>query len=497
MNNLNNKYKNSIEWILNVITFQYLQKLSLRFRLTILFGSIFGAATIAFNFIFMDYSMSALKRDFDNALYNYCIDLSGPIVETINRGQVPSTLFPLDLQKVLPFSLGTTTVLLRNRVGEVLSIYGKLDNYKLPFASEIQKLDSGSDAVFKTINDFPISDEAEADTFRLITFPVENKNPKYFLQVLAPRTLLETQIENRLIILRFGIPLAMILAMILGYFFAGRSLNPLQLIIHKTRAIKATDLTQRVPIGQAHDELHELAITINQMLERLEKSFNSQEKFIADASHQLLSPLTILRSSVETAKQNPAFQQLSFISDWEEELKHLTRIVQDMLLLAQLDSDLQSNAFQPFNTEDILIKAIERLQKEAEKKIINLSFNIKDNDFNSPNHIGIAGLLEQLFFNLIENAIKYSNKNSRIDIVLEWSQDYSLVKIKDQGPGIDESIIPIIFERFSRAPAVSQTHGFGLGLAIVKKIADLHGISVSCENIKPHGCLFLVQIKKV
>ena len=473
--------------------------MNFRVRLTLIFALIFGVMTISFNLLVFDYSIDALKRDFDDALYNYCIDISDSIESQISSGQINVGSIDLNQQKILPFSLGTTLILLRNKEGTTLSQFGNLGTYLPPFKDQLEKIKTGTDVAFKTISDLEHLPETEADTYRLITFPIETQNPQYFIQVMAPRTLLETQIQNRLKVIQFGIPLAILLSMLLGYFLSGRALFPVKEIIRKTRSIRANILSERVPVSPIRDEFRELALTMNQMLDRIEKSFQSQERFVADASHQLLSPLTILKSSIEATLKNqnldPQFKE--FMTGQETEINHLIDIIKDMLLLARLDAGLNEKSFSQVNMEEILLKVVSNLQTHSYIQRHKIVFNIVDNDLPSPKILADPDLLKHLFYNLIENAMKYSPIESPIRIDLIWEREHSIVKIADSGPGIPDTLAPVLFERFSRAPQMSQLSGYGLGLAIVKKISDLHKSTIEFKNLTPNGCEFQLKIKNI
>jgi signal transduction histidine kinase len=179
----------------------------------------------------------------------------------------------------------------------------------------------------------------------------------------------------------------------------------------------------------------------------------------------------------------------------ENELNHLIDIIKDMLLLARLDAGLHVKLFTSIHLEEILLRVISSLQKKSSFQQQKILFNIIDNDFPSPKVTGDPDLLKHLFYNLIENAMKYSPPNSQIRIDLVWEEEFSIVKIADEGPGISDAMAPILFERFSRAPEMSQMSGYGLGLAIVKKISDLHKSLIDFNNLSPKGCQFQFKIK--
>lgn len=478
---------------------KYFELLNFRIKLTLIFAFIFGATTIIFNFFVFSYVIDALKNDFDDALYNYCVDISDSIEAKILKGQYEVSPLQVEHGKILPFSLGTSLVLLRHRDSRVLTHSGNLGEFLPPFESEVEKIDKGADAAYRTIHNLKSLPDPEANSYRLITFPIENKNPKFFIQVIVPRTLLETQIENRLLIFQFGIPFLIILSMFIGYYIAGRALKPVKQIINATQRINANVLSDRVPVPETRDEFKELALTLNQTLERIETSFKNQEKFIADASHQLLSPLTILKGELEffQKKSHKETEINSFLKSQESEIDNLSKIVQDMLLLAKMDAGISLFNLTPTYLDEVLIESFSTLEKKALKKDIKIKFNIQENDQFHPKVYADSDLLKHLFHNIIDNSIKYSPNTSLVEISLEWKKDYSVVSIKDQGPGIPEDQIQFIFERFSRAPQASKIQGFGLGLAIAKKIANLHTAQLKVRNLDSKGCEFQFEIKNI
>lgn len=477
----------------------YFNTINFRIKLTLIFAFIFGATTLVFNLFVFTYVIDALKNDFDDALFNYCVDISDSIEERILKGQYEVSPLQVEHGKILPFSLGTSLVILRHRDSRVLTHSGNLGDFTPPFETEVAKIDQGADAAYKTLHNLKFLPDPESESYRLITFPIENKNPKFFLQVIVPRTLLETQIENRFLVFQFGIPFLIILSMLIGYYIAGKALSPVNQIIEVTRRITAAALAERVPVPNANDEFKELAITLNQLLDRIEKSFQSQEKFIADASHQLLSPLTILKSELEffLKKENKELEINDFINNQQSEIDNLSQIVQDMLLLARMDAGVSHFNLSPVFLEESLIESYSSLEKKADKKNIKIKFNIEENNLNQPKVIADSDLLKHLFHNIIDNAIKYSPANSTISITLDWKENTSLVQIKDEGPGIPEDQLQFIFERFSRVPQSSKIQGFGLGLAIAKKIANLHNATLKVHNLSTKGCEFQFEIKNI
>lgn len=476
--------------------------INFRIKLTFIFALIFGSTTFLFNFLVFSYVIDALKSDFDDALYNYCVDVSESLDGKFlnSKFEVNPALF--EHGKILPFSLGTSAILVRKKDSSIITHIGNLGSFTPPFNSEIAKIANGADAAYRTLNELKDFPDPESNSYRLITFPLENINPQFFLQVIVPRTLLETQIENRIQVFQFGIPLLIFISMLIGYFISGRALAPVKNIIEATKRINASSLFARVPVPKTKDEFKELAIVLNQALEKIEKSFESQEKFIADASHQLLSPLTIMKSEIELfQKNNTSSTEIThFLQNQHTEIDNLAQIVQDMLLLARMDAGISHFNLSEIHVDEVLLECISRLEKKAVQKNIKIHFHIFENHFSNPLVLADPDLLKHLFHNLIENAIKYSPVNSNINIHLSWNFESTVVDIIDHGPGIPEDQISLIFERFSRAPQNQKIQGFGLGLAIAKKIANLLNSKLKVSNFSQgdqKGCTFTFEIKNI
>jgi signal transduction histidine kinase len=273
-----------------------------------------------------------------------------------------------------------------------------------------------------------------------------------------------------------------------------------KLIIQKANAIEANQLKERVPVPDSRDEIFNLAVTINSLLSRLEKAFQSQERFIADASHQLKTPLAILRGELDLLlkKERSSEEVDAFLRSLSQEIDHLSKMVEDLLLLARTDAGVETFLFEKVRLDEVLIGEVARLEKLARTKSVKLKLNVDPNikDFEVK---GDVDLLKCLFHNVIENAIKYSPESSPIEVDLKQSlgdNDKLIVEVRDQGPGIAPEELDKIFERFHRsANARNLGLGAGLGLAVAKKIADLHGAEIAAKSLKSQGSQFTVQIK--
>lgn len=481
-------------------------KLEFRTRLTLIFVLIFGSTTLFFSLFTVFLTTESLIKDFDDALYNYCVDFSETIeVKKDNTLRLP----PLSVNesKIFPFLTGKTVFVIRYVTGEILAVSSQNPYFSPPYEKHIKAIYAGSDSSYQTLSteeaiESSIISSENADSYnpyRLITFPLdEDGTPELFLQIAAPTDNLVYQLEQQKRVLYMGIPLVLLVAILSGLYISSRAMRPVNEMIEKTNKISASELNQRVNVPPQDDVIRQLALTLNQMLDRIQTAFATQEKFVADASHQLLTPLTILRGEVELqAKNDNDLKNQKFYTSQLQEIDSLTKIVKSMLLLAQIDSGKNILQLSEVYVTDVLLEILAKIKKIADAKKISIQFNISEQSERTPIQ-GDEGLIGQLFFNLIENAVKYSPSESTIHVRVEWLSDRTRVAIEDFGPGVPSHIKDGVFQRFSRGDTSSRIQGHGLGLPIAQKIAQLHGSSVQLIDKNDHnnpGTLFIIDFK--
>ena len=481
--------------ILNKITQRHL---SIRSRLVFLFVFIFGATTITFSVFIYYFLNKSLLKDFDDALYNYSIDVSQSLLLG-SKNPTQNSPLSVDEGKILPFPSGTALVIVRDLTGKVLVQKGEFGHFLPEFRKSLHEIISGADSSYQTIEITNQIPNAEAEQYRVITFPIEiDSQLSFVMQIAAPMGTFETQLEQLKFILELGLPAVLFIAILSGLFVSTRALRPVAEIITKANEIDASQLSQRLPLPSNNDEIYKLSVTLNSMISRIENAFLSQERFIADASHQLLTPLTIMKGEFEyELKKNPDSISAGMITSGLQEIDNLTQIIKDMLLLARIDAGTTSAQFEPVFLDEILMEIWPSLIKQAQKKNIQLHLNFINEIHRAPVN-GSSDFLSNLAFNLIENAIKYSPNDQSVLVSLHWTTAGTQLTVEDFGPGIDDEFKPHIFKRFSRANTSSRAQsGYGLGLAICQKIAQLHGTSVQLLNKNTSGCLFSVHFQSL
>lgn len=311
------------------------------------------------------------------------------------------------------------------------------------------------------------------------------------------------RLEKLLLTLFLGSLVTLTVALLGGFWLADRAMRPVADITRTARLISETDLSHRLNLKQ-RDEIGQLADTFDSMLARLEAAFNRQRQFTADASHELRTPLTIVNLEVNhalAAPRKPAeYQRALRVIQAENEF--MSKLVNDLLLLARMDTGQVALMRQRHDLADLSLEALERLSPLAASQQVRLEAG----DLPETPVLGDRQYLIQMLTNLIENAIKYSTRAERAAVVrietgISEDGTQAWVRVSDNGAGIPAEHLPHIFERFYRADNVrtahsgdSSTSGSGLGLAIVQWIARIHGGDVRAESRLGEGSTFIVHL---
>jgi len=266
-----------------------------------------------------------------------------------------------------------------------------------------------------------------------------------------------------------------------------RAFAPIRKMVAVTHQITAEDLSLRLDPVDSHDEIGELAETLNTMIARLEQSFQQIRQFSGDVSHELKTPLAELKCNAEVSLRSPRTQEeyQHTLQNIVEDVEHLQKIVEDLLLLARMDSHSQTFAFKHLALHEVFLEVFEHAHPLANQKGLALEFQ----DMEHITINGDSGLLKQVFTNLISNAIRYTPAGGKITFSLRKQEDVAIVTIADTGIGIPKEALPSIFDRFYRVEQSrsQETGGSGLGLAIAQHIAKAHGGNIEVRSIVDRG----------
>jgi heavy metal sensor kinase len=310
-------------------------------------------------------------------------------------------------------------------------------------------------------------------------------------QELGP--LQQTIEELRLIYLVVG-PFAIFWLCLGCWLLAERTIAPIIEVTEAAQGISADNLSRRLPFGQHQDELSLMVACLNQMLDRLDKSFRRVRQFSGDASHELRTPLTILRGETEVtlrwAKTPDEFRDM--LRSNMEEIDRMERIIESLLTLAKSEVGELTLEMKELSLSDMVQELYLQSSLLCESKNIEVQLLLDVHE-----EIRIRGddlRLRQLFLNLISNGLKYTPENGHMEIVLAMDNGFASVTITDSGIGISAEHLPHIFDRFYRVDKARNRMdgGTGLGLAIVKWIAEAHGGSITVTSKVNKGSSFTV-----
>lgn len=322
---------------------------------------------------------------------------------------------------------------------------------------------------------------------------IEDKKTAYIVLILIPVSQAHTALLKLKLILFVLLPVTVCMTSLLaGEFLAGVILRPLERITRTARQITVRNLDSRIELPQAKDEIRQLAVTFNEMLEKIHNSFLSQKIFFQDVSHELRTPLAILKGEMEVALKRVRSQEeySSILKSNLEEINRINRIIESLLFLSRFDNNeitLNREAVDAagllrgvLDDMDILIKSRSiSVEIEAGQDII---LDIDKEKF------------RRVFSNLLDNAVKYTPSGGWIKITLHKDKDKALIQVADNGRGISPESLPFIFDRFFQEDKARGSGGFGLGLSIVRSIVKAHQGDIRVSSQLDKGSAFIISL---
>lgn len=372
-----------------------------------------------------------------------------------------------------------------------------LISLNIPLVQESREAGFTIEKKKREIPSFQINGESDQESirFRAVSRKLFYRSEQIGWATLAmPIGDVEESLDNLLKILVGGSVFAVLLLAIGSYFLTRQSLSPVAAITEKAKRIGHSSLNERIEVYNKEDELGQLSIILNDLFERLGKAFETQQQFMSDVAHELKTPLSILRAHWESEINNPDLPnelKQKCVQDVET-ISRISHLINNLVLLSQTE-EIQSNfEMAPLQIDELIHGVIEDAQILSEAKFQQL--NVID-----MKPIKIRGdkiRLYQLFFNLIDNAIRYTPENGKIDVALIPDDRFVVVEVRDSGNGIPAADLPHIFKRFYRVQKdrSRKTGGSGLGLAICKLIADAHNGQIEVESEVGKGSLFRVRL---
>jgi heavy metal sensor kinase len=302
-------------------------------------------------------------------------------------------------------------------------------------------------------------------------------------------------LDHFALLLYISIPLLLLLAAAGGYWISSLALAPVDQIALTARNISAQNLSSRLDVPQTRDELQRLSETLNGMLARLEAAFKKITQFTADASHELRTPVAVMRTRAELSlrKARSAEEYRDVIAEVLAELEKTSGLIEQLMFLARADSGAETLHFTATNVAEVMREACHQGAALAEAKQIAFQERVPD----GPMWIqGDATSLRRLFLILIDNAVKYTPASGQVEVSLQRNGHYAIAEVRDTGIGISESDLPNVFERFYRADKARtrELGGVGLGLSIGRWIAEVHAGTIEVRSSPGRGSAFQIRL---
>jgi two-component system, OmpR family, sensor kinase len=451
--------------------------MSLRLRLTIIFTTLLSSAVILLSIVIYSIVSVVMLNQIDTMLEQR----AGELIDA----------FKYDSTNRLYFSVEDYW-----RGGSIVYQVWSLDQQLLLSSSEDLELNVALDADSFGLN-HPIFRETEYEqvNYRVLTIPLlVDETEGGWLQI--GYDMVGLRAARQMFQLVFGLSslFVIIISAIIGWLITGQALSPLVEMAHITKRITDTnDLSRRIPVSASrNDEINELVLTFNQTLVRLERLFNAQKRFLADVSHELRTPLTVIKGNVGLMRMMNTIDEES-LNSIESEVDRLTRLVGDLLLMAQAESGQLPMVFSPVELDDLVYEVCEQM-----RVLSGGEHEIQVNEIEPAIVMGDRDRLKQVLLNLGSNAIKFTPPGKCIRLGIKTQQHWAQIFVSDEGIGIPEEERAQLFERFYRGDKArsrsQQKVGFGLGLPIAYWIVNSHHGRIDVDTKPDIGTTFTVWL---
>ncbi len=342
---------------------------------------------------------------------------------------------------------------------------------------------------------------ATTDAFRHYTCSVQDDSPVRWIRVGASMESLAQEQEriDRIAVVTWL--MSLVIAPVIGWFLSARALSPLRTMVHTAATLRPSQLSEKLPIRGADDELDQLAVTINSLLDRIATDVGEKHDFLANAAHELRTPLAAIRATADVAlvsdRSGDEYREL--VAQIMEQTDALSSIVNQLLLLSESTLSPRVVNQNRFELHEIVAKSVDIFRAVAESNEVSLRI-----DRNDPVEvIGNRDQWIQVLNNLIDNAIKYTPAGGRVAVDLRQQATHDAaaqaqLTISDTGIGIHADDVQHVFDRFYRADRsrtrLRDVSGTGLGLSICHAVVDSHGGAIECTSQPGHGSVFTIRL---
>ncbi len=335
---------------------------------------------------------------------------------------------------------------------------------------------------------------------RAVAMLMQAGQESYTLLIATPLQNQEQTLESAREAFSVAIPIALLIAALGGYFLARKSLAPVVTMGERAARIGASNLNERIPVPPNNTELGRLARIFNELLSRLDESFAQQRRFMADASHELRTPVAVVCGESEVALSQPMRAEAEYresLTIVNDEGQRLTRMVEDLFTLARADAGEYPLVVADFYLDESMNECVRSVRSLAAQKDLEILYEAPASEIAFR---GDEPLVRRMVLNLLHNAIKYTPEGGQVRVNVKEGQHNCEVVIRDTGPGIPVAAQPHVFDRFFRVDKARSRDeslngsGAGLGLSIAKWVAELHGGSIVLDRSDSTGSTFIISL---
>jgi heavy metal sensor kinase len=349
------------------------------------------------------------------------------------------------------------------------------------------------DGTLRDAGSEPISMGIDGHAVRMRAAPHARRGYAFRLVVWTSLAPFDAERATVMRTLWLAMPVGLLLGAVGGWLIGWRLLAPLSRMVRQANAIDDRRLDARLTVPGTGDEVSALATAFNNLLERLAMAFQAQRRFMADASHQLRTPLSIARTAAQVTLAKPdrsVAEYCESLGTVAQQTQRLTRMVDDMFELALADLDARPLQLEEVYLDEIVSECVSSARLLADDRAVTLAAR-------TPADVQMQAdqsLLRQMILNLVENAVRHTPVGGSVEVAVEAHADCAQIAVSDTGPGVPESDRERIFERFVRLDATGGDGGGGLGLPIARWVAQLHHGTLALESTGPNGSRFVAVL---
>ncbi len=459
--------------------------LPIKWRLTVWYGGVLSLILIIFASGIFIYFKNSLQDSIDAKIRSIGEVLSSSMTEA--HGASVFGNFERYLENVLGRKPKGKFIQIMDSSGRIGAKMSDIEGEALPTSFNALERAMRGEIVYETI-------ERTKPRLRMVTIPImDNKKVTSVVQVGTSLEDFDETIRKLLLIIIISIPTSIIVTIVVGYFMAKKALRPVDQIRRAAVKISSSNLDEKIDITGRRDELGRLAETFNAMIGRLKDAFQRINQFSIDVSHELKTPLTILKGETEVAlrkeREKDDYQKL-LLSNLEE-IDRMSCIIDDLLLLSKADTKEIKLNIEEVALRDLIMDVCMNMKVVADKKSVALQIS----ELEDVRLKGDELKLRRMLLNVVENGIKYSHVGGKVSVSSYVNDGYARIDVKDDGIGISEEDIKYVFDRFYRADrSRKRESGSGLGLSISRWIAGAHKGSIEVKSQPAQGSVFTIKL---